>query len=409
MTPAPTADRKAQIERYLRSLPRGLAFAGELERDFQEDRVERRRSGFEGDALGGVLFVHVLAVVILSARLLAPREAVSAYLTIQLVLTVPSLALVLITRRFPHLLHRVDALSVVVSLLALSAAISINRALDGAIAVYHLFGMSLYPIKLNLRPDFPFKISATFALVYLPVLTVNAFCHPGFDPVASSCASILYVAVTGLGLSANYRMEASSRRIYLNYARETLRNAEIVDANRNLDALARTDALTGLPNRRDFDARFLAEAERVRAQGEPLTLIVLDIDHFKLYNDSLGHPQGDKCIRVVARAILESIGPAPNFAGRIGGEEFAAVLPGASVETAAATAQRIRETVAAMQLPHPGLGERRVVSVSIGVACLNPARPETREALMARADAALYRAKRAGRDRAEVDLRLISA
>jgi diguanylate cyclase (GGDEF)-like protein len=356
-----------------------------------------------------VLFIHVLATVIMAARIIAPQQALPAFLSIELLLTVPSLALVLMSRRLPRLLLRVDALSIVVSLLALSAAISINRNLNGAVAVYHLFGICLYPIKLNLRPDFPFKLSAGFSLVYLPALIANAFCRVGVDPVASWCASILYVAVTGLGLSANYRMEASSRRIYLTYARETLHNAEIVDANRLLDQLARTDALTGLPNRRDFDGRFAEAAAAARSAGRTLTVLMLDIDNFKLYNDSMGHPQGDVCLRAIAGAVAASIGAPPCFVGRYGGEEFAVVLPDHGAEAAAQATMRVRASVQGLRLSHPALGDRRIVSVSIGVACLNPAYPETPEALIGRADAALYRAKRAGRDRAEIDRQLVSA
>jgi len=402
-------DTQAEIERYLTTPPRWPRFPDELERPFQAARVARRREAFEADALGGIVIMHVSALVIMMARLVPPQQAVHAYLAIQGVLTIPTLLLVRAARRLPQLRRHIDALSVVVALLALFAAIAINRTLDNPVAIYHALAICIFPIKLNLRTDFPFKIGALMPLVYLPALLANAFLRPGVDPVASWLAAILYLTATALSLSANYRMETLARQIYLTYARESLRNAEIVDANRQLDTLARTDGLTGLANRRDFDARFAAATASARAAYEPLTLVVLDIDHFKKYNDTLGHPQGDKCIRVVARAISESIGPAPAFAGRIGGEEFAAVLPGASVETAAATAQRIRSAVEAMQLPHPALGERRVVSVSLGVACLNPARPESPEALMARADAALYRAKRAGRDRAEVDLRVVGA
>jgi diguanylate cyclase (GGDEF)-like protein len=164
-----------------------------------------------------------------------------------------------------------------------------------------------------------------------------------------------------------------------------------------------------LSNRRDFDQRFAAAVRQACDEGGTLAVLMIDIDHFKLYNDALGHPEGDKCIRAVAEAIAATVGPSPNFAGRLGGEEFAVVLPEAGVEAASAMAGRLRSAVQALRIPHPALGERRIVSVSLGAACLNPACPEAPEALLARADAALYRAKRAGRDRAEFDLKVVGA
>jgi diguanylate cyclase (GGDEF)-like protein len=123
----------------------------------------------------------------------------------------------------------------------------------------------------------------------------------------------------------------------------------------------------------------------------------------------MGHPEGDKCIRAIANAVDAAAGAPPCFAGRIGGEEFAVVLPGFAVGAAAAAATRIRAAVEHLRLPHPALGERRIVSISVGAACLNPACPEAPETLLSRADAALYRAKRAGRDRAEFDLKVVGA
>ncbi len=409
MMPEATSEAIAQIERHLHSPGRWPPFESDLELAFQRERAERRSVAFEGDALIGVVIMHLFASVILLARIISPHESAHAYLTIEWVLTIPTLLLVLTTRRVPRLLLHVDGLFVAVSLLALLTALAINWTLAAPIAVYHAFGLCLYPIKLNLRADLPFKIGAPLSLVYLMLLIANVFDRPAIDPTASWCASLLYFAVTVLSLSANYRMEASARSIYLNYVKESLRNEEIVDANRQLDALSRTDALTDLSNRRDFDERFQRIVKRAHGIGETLAVFVLDIDHFKLYNDRFGHPEGDKCLRAVARAIAAAVAESVGFAGRIGGEEFAVALPGCGAEAAAVMASRIRAGIAALRLAHPALGDRRIVTVSIGVACLNPACPESSEALLARADAALYRAKRAGRDRAEFEPKLISA
>ena len=262
--------------------------------------------------------------------------------------------------------------------------------------------MVMLPVTFNIISNISYSTALWLASLYMPALLLNAHLNPNFSSAATAFMAFMYVYSAGLSLMANYRIELAERKNYLNFVRETLHNAE-------LSVLSRTDALTGLPNRRDFDARFAAEVGLARSRERPLAVIVLDIDQFKLYNDKLGHPEGDKCIRAVAQALAAAAGPSPNFAGRIGGEEFALVLPGAGVDAAAAAAARVRSGVEALRLPHPALGDRRIVSVSLGVACLNPACPEAPDALLSRADAALYRAKRAGRDRAEFDLRIVGA
>jgi len=398
-----------EIDNYLARPPRRLEFPASIETLFVTERTRRRSEAFYNDVVGGMILGNVMGFVLTFCGLLTPFEMTSSFVIAHGFIQAPMLLTLSLMRRVPKLYERVDLIAAALFLLNIAGLIAISRCWHGEIGLYQAFAMMTLPVKFNLLETVSFRDAVRMAGVYLPSLIWNAFTHSGFSQSASWFLGCLYGVLTGISLAANYRMEASERLNFLSVLRERLRGEEIIDANRQLDVLARTDALTGLANRRDFDQRFVAEAARMRAQAEPLTLIVLDIDHFKLYNDRLGHPQGDKCIRVVARAIMESIGPAPAFAGRIGGEEFAAVLPSVSIETAAATAQKIRSAVEAMQLPHPALGERRVVSVSLGVACLNPARPESPEALMARADAALYRAKRAGHDRAEVDLRVVGA
>jgi diguanylate cyclase (GGDEF)-like protein len=300
-----------------------------------------------------------------------------------------------------------DRILAALCLLGAVGLVLFNIDLPFPVSLYQAFTLPLLPIAFNLLIGLRFVYAAPLAVCYLGLFLTANLMRAEFPPQAKFFLALSLALPTFGSLIANYRVELAERVNFLRQWRDNLRSVEIAKANRQLDALSRADPLTGLANRREFDACFAAQTERSRVEGAPLALVVLDIDHFKLYNDRLGHPQGDKCIQAVARALSDAIGPAPNFAGRIGGEEFAAVLPRASVDAAAAVAQKIRRAVECMELSHPALGESGVVSVSLGVACFNPARPETTESLMGRADAALYRAKGSGRDRAEVDLRLV--
>ncbi len=160
---------------------------------------------------------------------------------------------------------------------------------------------------------------------------------------------------------------------------------------------ATTDGLTGLANRRSFDERLRQEWRRAERDGGPLALVLLDVDHFKGYNDRYGHAQGDACLREIA-SVLGQTRRASDLAARIGGEEFCLILPRTSWAGAHAVAESIRFAVAALGLEHrDGVGG--TVTVSVGVALGEPHLSETPEALFKAADVALYEAKRKGRNR----------
>ncbi|QPF75888.1 GGDEF domain-containing protein [Roseateles sp. DAIF2] len=163
------------------------------------------------------------------------------------------------------------------------------------------------------------------------------------------------------------------------------------------DELARTDALTALPNRRQFFRAAEAALADCRRDGRPLALLALDLDHFKRINDRGGHQLGDRVLREVAQRCRAGL-RAHELAARIGGEEFALLLPGSTLAQAAALAEWLRHGIATLELPV-------AVTVSIGCAELTPEMP-TVDALLARADEALYAAKEAGRNRVSAGRRL---
>jgi diguanylate cyclase (GGDEF)-like protein len=170
-------------------------------------------------------------------------------------------------------------------------------------------------------------------------------------------------------------------------------------ANARLEELSATDALTGLANRRRFDARLADEAQRAHRHGTSLALLLVDIDHFKLYNDHLGHPQGDRALQAVA-AVLAQQGRRPGeLVARIGGEEFALLLPHADAATALAVASRCHDAMETLALPHATSPTADHVTLSIGAAVLRLEEREDGDSLLRRADAALYAAKAAGRAR----------
>ena len=178
-------------------------------------------------------------------------------------------------------------------------------------------------------------------------------------------------------------------------------NVALVDkvrrANVELSAAATTDALTGIANRRYFDAVLSDEAKRAQRGRTELGLLLLDIDCFKEFNDKYGHPAGDRCLLLVAKAVEATLGRPADFVARYGGEEFVAVLPQTSLSAAAALAENVRARIETMNLPH-ATGVKGVVTVSIGVASYSPSFELEPHQLVRAADVALYAAKSAGRN-----------
>jgi diguanylate cyclase (GGDEF)-like protein len=172
------------------------------------------------------------------------------------------------------------------------------------------------------------------------------------------------------------------------------KNRELKLANETIAQLARTDALTGLANRRTLHEALQREIARARRLGEPLSVIIADLDHFKSINDEYGHMTGDQALAQAAAVFGSQLRPY-DLAARYGGEEFVLLLPGASTEGAIAVAERVRKGIADIQLA----GCPRRITASLGVASWIAT--ETPEEFVGRADAALYRAKSAGRNRVE--------
>jgi diguanylate cyclase (GGDEF)-like protein len=168
-----------------------------------------------------------------------------------------------------------------------------------------------------------------------------------------------------------------------------------------LRKLAYMDGLTGVANRRHFDRVLQAEWRRCRRSHKPLALVMLDVDHFKPYNDVYGHQQGDKCLRAVAEVLRSGLGRSHDLVARYGGEEFVCLLPECDLAGARAKAQALCRAVQAMGLPHAGSQVARVVTLSAGVACQVPGADGAASALVALADAHLYRAKKAGRNQVD--------
>jgi len=166
-----------------------------------------------------------------------------------------------------------------------------------------------------------------------------------------------------------------------------------------LEDLSNRDGLTGIHNRRSFDEALHAEWRRAAREGASLSLVMIDIDHFKAYNDRYGHLGGDDCLRRVAGALAASVVRAGDRVARYGGEEFAALLPGADAAAARAVAEKLRRAVAGLEIAHEDSSAADHVTISAGASASMPTVDVDPAQLIESADRALYDAKAAGRDR----------
>ncbi len=173
---------------------------------------------------------------------------------------------------------------------------------------------------------------------------------------------------------------------------------KIVQQMRAIEQIGKLDGLTQISNRRGFDEHLLMEWSRAIREQEPLSVLILDVDKFKTYNDTYGHLQGDKMLKSLAKVLKIALKRATDFAARYGGEEFVAVLSNTPLKGALLIAERIRNGMEKMIVPDID-GNPTSATVSIGVACSIPTKDDDMSAFLERADRALYRAKETGRNK----------
>lgn len=259
-------------------------------------------------------------------------------------------------------------------------------------------------------------ISAIQAMVMGGVLMLGAF-MPSFlaFSIPAVLPAVVFLAYSGgaqnlilsvysalflflMVIIANRVNQSLRHTLELGIEKEDLVKA-LTEARDQLAILAGTDGLTGVANRRRFDEVLESEFARLHRSKATLSLIFLDVDHFKLFNDTYGHVSGDQCLKSIAGVFRQFFNRSPDFVARYGGEEFACILPETNYEGALLLAEKIRSAVAAIEIPHRTSETADYVTVSQGVVTLDCTKITTAAEALEMADCQLYRAKLEGRNR----------
>lgn len=385
-----------------------LRFDEAQERRFIESTQEARIQHFMAS---GVVALAIFNLFLISDWLMAPDTFWMAASLRLLVFTPLSLVVLYMPwrrRAFVRTLP-VRVLEGIVVANGVGAALCLTAVLMATESPYAgMYRCGLLPILVygTLVQRFRFRFALVFAACVMACHLASVWLAVGQSvstapyPEIEVPAFLVLVVVAAYTLLMNFKMEKEERHRFQQKERQALLRSELEASQAQMEALSRQDALTGVPNRRCFDELAQAQWRQHERSGERIAVLLVDVDHFKAYNDHHGHPAGDQCLRLVAQELQRVLQEPDAALARWGGEEFIVLLPHADATLTEAVAARLCSAVRGLGLRHGGGGVHGVVTISVGAALACPAVDRKQlPAVAGQADEALYRAKRDGRDR----------
>ncbi|TDV90692.1 diguanylate cyclase (GGDEF)-like protein [Halomonas alkaliantarctica] len=371
-----------------------LRFSDELEARFEAD-TQRKRS--RSLVVAGLISAVIYCVFLINDYSFRPDSFTTALiLRIGVMLPIGLPILWWVYRGVPPALRETLMASTVIVATVVSCLIFVSSSV--AYSYLDVFSFGLILLVGNIVYSLRFSYACVSSAISIFIILGFVLHYEPMPPEVKRLAIFTIIAQALFTLMANYRFERSERTSYLHVLKEKLRAGYYFQDNQKLTQMSVTDSLTNLANRRQFDAVFPVRWQEAADKGLCLGLMVIDIDHFKAYNDYYGHPQGDVCLQQVAKA-MQANSRDSDLVVRFGGEEFLVLMTNATPETAIPAAERIRCSVEALGIPNHGSSAHSVVTISIGIALLRPAVGLTPTDLLLKADEALYEAKRQGRNR----------
>jgi diguanylate cyclase (GGDEF)-like protein len=385
-----------EIERLSRRGFRRLTLPEPLESGFEQSTFVQRaaRLWIEGLIAIGFFNLYIIADYFI-------RGGVSWLpLQIRLCVVTPIALLVNVSMRWsPHKIFRETSIAVVSCLIGVTH-LYLESNTNATSSAYAQVGLIVTVIFVNvvMRLQFMYALSASAVLFVSDLIFLH---HDHFLNAPEKLLGItLAVCAISMTVVANYSVGREERLGYLMRLRSEIQTRELSFLNVELQKISYIDSLTGLANRHAYELHFAKLWREAVDAGSSLSAIVIDIDHFKITNDTCGHLYGDRVLARVSSLLLQSLRCKDDFAARFGGEEFVVLLPGGTQEGAMIVAERIRKLVEVAGSPalQESGGHPRLSTVSCGVASCWPSEFNCQEDLLDSADKALYQAKSEGRN-----------
>ena len=394
--------RSAMIDGLLQRGFPGMVFPRDLETEFQQAGLEARCAHI---VKSGFLSLLVFNVFLVADYLMLP-DVFGLALTLRLLVFTPIALLFLLTFQTGRVrcLSKVtpvmlEAIAMVSGLAAAAVLAFILSSSQSPLAYLYHIGFMVVITYGNIVQRMRFWYAVAFSLILLTLHVVGVWALPSFPERMMMPLMSMVLASAAFTLTANYALENDERRRFLLTERERGLIRSLTQTQVRLRELSRVDELTGLYNRRHFETAMQQLWQRASFGRTPMAILMIDVDHFKKFNDHYGHPAGDACLRQVCQVMKQTLSGQGVIVARFGGEEFIAAIPGLDEDASLALAEQVRAHVERCQIPHERSATSTVVTASLGLAWCE-ARPEMKvEHLLALADGALYDAKYQGRNR----------
>jgi diguanylate cyclase (GGDEF)-like protein len=386
------------LRQLLNNQGRRLRFPDLLEQEFQQDYIRRYHSHMRVSGFLGVL-------AILACGLLDPfwmPEQAGALWQLRILTAIPVLGILAICNTSIAKAH----MQPIIALCAcLFMACVVGLSLRSAIPFNYFYAASISIVMLAVfvLTRLQFIWGCLTAAIMLVIINTGYAVIGKVDPRMLITVNFIALSSALFSLVGTFLIERSLRQNYLQARLLAFENHDLGEANLRLQYLTAIDGLTRIANRRSLDMSLITEWQRAMRKQEPLGVVMIDVDHFKLFNDTYGHLAGDECLRGVAGALQGFARRPGDLAARYGGEEFVLVLTNANPQQARTVAERVRDGILSLSIPNHRSSHGNV-TISLGVASIIPSTQMSGpEVLLLAADQALYRAKQSGRNRVVVD------
>ncbi|MFH2065251.1 MAG: diguanylate cyclase [Pseudomonadota bacterium] len=371
-----------------------LKFPKKLETFFTALDTPKRRKRYFLLGLSAIILFDLFCI---ADRFMLPDVYLTAW-KIRLGIVTPLMCLFLILIRIKPLYRYMDFFAGFLLLLTSASIVWFLILSQHPNVVHYHTGIILIITFGNIvvRIHFRYAFGYSAAILLLYVIGID---HVSQMPVAAAQnSSLVLITAAVISLIGNYQLEGEIRRDFLLTLLQRINTIKLEANNRKLEQLSISDELTGTANRRHFDKTFEREWSSAARNRYPLSLIFLDIDFFKSYNDNYGHQAGDQCLKKIGEALNRNIRRTHDLLARYGGEEFIILLPHTEMEEAFNLSEKIRQSIEHINIKHEFSQIANHITVSLGVASAVPTPQTDSSYLVEQADAALYQAKNNGRN-----------